>query len=611
VVGLKVFVSVFFLLALGSMRCLELFAQTSGSASTASAEFPHIQYEVQCNTAKAASVLDAVSIAGRICAEPKAIAHAFACNIRQKGTVVTFLFPLHTISSAADASFCAIRHHETDFLELVQMFHPLALHEGRIYVPLEEFLRLLHETGVYSVEQDNALISLQSEQSEQTEQPATIERTIEKTTDKTSKTTTFIAPNDNSPTNQTTTPNPAGTPQSSTKFDKPTRNRYILPDDLKRRGLDTPPRLNYQPQSAKTLRSVQTLLVNILASRIKTYLSNINKRVCATVEGENVGTSLVQAKKQPQSVKPSASATKQMPKKTVPIKTTSDNDFSSAKRKWALDVIVLDAGHGGKDGGTLGFGKTKEKDVALGIVKKLGIFIKKEMPGTKVVFTRTDDTFVELERRGQIANENGGKLFVSIHCNSTPKKPSKANGFEVYILRPGRNEDAARIAEVENSVIKLEDDPKRYKPLTDEQFIIVSMAQSSFVKYSDLAAAMITAEVKKLKDVGVRGVNQAGFIVLVGASMPNMLIETGFLSNKKEEKFLKSAVGQTKLALAICRAIKAYRTRYEEQIRGVAAVSSEKKQAPAAQKTPTKPAPVKKVLGKKSSTTSTNTPTKK
>lgn len=231
---------------------------------------------------------------------------------------------------------------------------------------------------------------------------------------------------------------------------------------------------------------------------------------------------------------------------------------------------MLDAGHGGKDAGTIGVAKTKEKDVALAVVKKLGVLLKKELPGTKVVYTRTDDTFVELDRRGQIANENGGKLFVSIHCNATPKKPSPANGFEIYILRPGRNEDAVRIAEVENSVIKLEDDPKRYKPLTDEQFIVVSMAQSSFVKYSDMAAAMITAEVKKMRELGVRGVNQAGFLVLVGASMPNMLIETGFLSNKKEEKFLKSAAGQNKLALAICRAIKAFRVRYEAQIRGIA-----------------------------------------
>ncbi|TAE31916.1 MAG: N-acetylmuramoyl-L-alanine amidase [Candidatus Kapaibacterium sp.] len=249
---------------------------------------------------------------------------------------------------------------------------------------------------------------------------------------------------------------------------------------------------------------------------------------------------------------------------------SGDNDFRSAKKKWALDVIVLDAGHGGKDAGTIGVAKTKEKDVALAVVKKLGVLLKKELPGTKVVYTRTDDTFVELDRRGQIANENGGKLFVSIHCNATPKKPSPANGFEIYILRPGRNEDAVRIAEVENSVIKLEDDPKRYKPLTDEQFIVVSMAQSSFVKYSDMAAAMITAEVKKMRELGVRGVNQAGFLVLVGASMPNMLIETGFLSNKKEEKFLKSAAGQNKLALAICRAIKAFRVRYEAQIRGIA-----------------------------------------
>jgi N-acetylmuramoyl-L-alanine amidase len=275
------------------------------------------------------------------------------------------------------------------------------------------------------------------------------------------------------------------------------------------------------------------------------------------------------------------------PAKQPPVKQPSaqlPTQQQAVEKKWALDVIVLDAGHGGKDAGAIGIGGTKEKDVTLGVVKKLGALLEEQLPGTKIVYTRKDDSFVELDRRGQIANENGGKLFISIHCNSTPKKPSDANGFEVYILRPGRNEDAVRVAEMENSVIALEKNPKRYQPLTDEQFIVVSMAQSSFVKYSDMAAAMITAEVKKIKELGVRGVNQAGFLVLVGASMPNMLIEIGFLSNKKEEQFLKSYRGQMLIAKAIARAVKAYRIRYEAQIQAQTPVPK----APAANTT-TKP----------------------
>ncbi len=107
------------------------------------------------------------------------------------------------------------------------------------------------------------------------------------------------------------------------------------------------------------------------------------------------------------------------------------------------------------------------------------------MKDVKVVYTRKTDKFVELYKRGQIANENDGKLFISIHCNSTPKKPTNASGFEVYLLRPGRTKEAISIAERENSVIQYEDNPGRYKALTDENFILVSMAQSSYMKYSE------------------------------------------------------------------------------------------------------------------------------
>ena len=113
--------------------------------------------------------------------------------------------------------------------------------------------------------------------------------------------------------------------------------------------------------------------------------------------------------------------------------------------KWDFDVVVIDAGHGGKDPGAIGIDKLKEKDVTLAIALKLGEIFKKEMPDVKVVYTRSNDTFVDLYKRGKIANENSGKLFISIHCNSTKKKPSDASGAEVYLLRPGRTEEAIEI----------------------------------------------------------------------------------------------------------------------------------------------------------------------
>ncbi|MCW8805113.1 MAG: N-acetylmuramoyl-L-alanine amidase, partial [Ignavibacteriaceae bacterium] len=153
--------------------------------------------------------------------------------------------------------------------------------------------------------------------------------------------------------------------------------------------------------------------------------------------------------------------------------------------KWNFDVVVIDAGHGGKDPGAIGISNLKEKDVTLAIALKLGEIFKKEMPDVKVVYTRNNDTFIDLYKRGKIANEKNGKLFLSIHCNSTKKKPSDASGAEVYLLRPGRTEEAIEIAETENSVIKYEDNPQRYEKLTDENFILVSMAHSAYMKYSE------------------------------------------------------------------------------------------------------------------------------
>jgi N-acetylmuramoyl-L-alanine amidase len=236
------------------------------------------------------------------------------------------------------------------------------------------------------------------------------------------------------------------------------------------------------------------------------------------------------------------------------------------KEKWNFNVLVIDAGHGGKDSGTLGVDGVCEKDVNLAVALKLGNYIQQQMKDVKVVYTRKTDKFIELYRRGQIANEAGGKLFISIHCNATPQKPSNANGFEVYLLRPGRTKEAISIASRENSVIKYEDNPARYQKLTDENFILVSMAQSSYMRYSEKFADLLNNEVGKDNSIEPRGVKQAGFYVLVGASMPGVLIETGFLSNKKDEYFLRSPKGQAKIAESIFAAIKKFKEMYDQNI---------------------------------------------
>jgi N-acetylmuramoyl-L-alanine amidase len=236
------------------------------------------------------------------------------------------------------------------------------------------------------------------------------------------------------------------------------------------------------------------------------------------------------------------------------------------KDKWDFDVIVIDAGHGGKDAGAIGINGVREKDVNLGVALKLGKLLEKNMKDVKVVYTRSNDTFIELYKRGKIANENGGKLFISIHCNSTPKKPTDASGFEVYLLRPGRTKEAIQIAARENGVIQYEDNPKRYQRLTDENFILVSMAHSSYMKYSEKFSDFLNKEFSNGLDESSRGIKQAGFYVLVGASMPSVLIETGFLSNPGDAAFLKSDKGQSRIAESVLKAIQNYREYYQQFI---------------------------------------------
>lgn len=243
---------------------------------------------------------------------------------------------------------------------------------------------------------------------------------------------------------------------------------------------------------------------------------------------------------------------------------TNNNDKIAKSARWNFDVVVIDAGHGGKDNGATGVNGIKEKDVNIAVALKLGKLIESELKDVKVVYTRMTDKFIELYKRGKIANDNDGKLFISIHCNSTKNKKSDASGFEVYLLRPGKTQDAIEIAEMENAVIQYEADPKRYQKLTDENFILVSMAHSSYLKYSEKFAELLHNQFSNEFEYPSRGVKQAGFYVLVGASMPSVLVETGFLSNKRDAGYLKSKKGQEEIALAIFKAIKGYKAYYEK-----------------------------------------------
>ncbi len=257
------------------------------------------------------------------------------------------------------------------------------------------------------------------------------------------------------------------------------------------------------------------------------------------------------------------------PKKTEKIEEPEDvipRHQTGSRGKWSLDVIVIDAGHGGKDVGAEGVNGTFEKDVTLAIAKLIRARLAEIMPSTKVVMTRDSDVFIELFRRTQIANDAGGKLFLSIHCNSMPMKPHPAHGCETYILRPGRNDDAARVASRENASVKFEQSQRRYEGMTEDQIIVATIAQRSFVRLSESFAAAIQSEVNDDTPLADRGVSQAGFFVLVGAAMPNVLIETGFLSNRSDAEYLASQKGQAAIAGSIASAIRSYAASYQRSL---------------------------------------------
>jgi len=232
---------------------------------------------------------------------------------------------------------------------------------------------------------------------------------------------------------------------------------------------------------------------------------------------------------------------------------TSSMDLKQEKKKWKFDTIIIDPGHGGKDPGAIGYRGTKEKDIVLDVSKRLAKKIEKNSK-TKVILTRNEDTFVRLQDRTKLANTNQGDLFISIHANSLESR--RAYGFETYILRPGRNKDAISVALRENAVIELEE--SELMELTDEQLIQATIAQSGFVQYSEQFAALVQEEIGKRVQSKDLGVKQAGFYVLMGASMPNVLIELGFVSNPNEEKKLNSSSYRDMLATSIYYAILKY-----------------------------------------------------
>lgn len=231
--------------------------------------------------------------------------------------------------------------------------------------------------------------------------------------------------------------------------------------------------------------------------------------------------------------------------------------------KWKIDVIVIDPGHGGKDPGALGRRGLYEKHAVLAIAKEIRAELQKRLD-TKVIMTRDRDTFVPLQERTKIANQSGGKLFISIHADSNPSR--RLRGHTVYFMGSAKTEEARRVAQFENSVISYEDSQQKYEGLSDAAFILAANAQNSYNIESQDFGAIVEKEIEKVANSQSQGVRQAGFFVLYGASMPNILIETAFISNTEDERRLKDNSFQKTLARAICNSVIEFKNRYESEI---------------------------------------------
>lgn len=228
-------------------------------------------------------------------------------------------------------------------------------------------------------------------------------------------------------------------------------------------------------------------------------------------------------------------------------------------------TVVIDPGHGGHDPGMRGKlpngARVNESSIALAVSLKLADELKKR--GVNVAMTRTKDVFIPLERRGQIANEQRGDLFLSIHVNAV--STTRARGFETYFLAAARTEDERRVEAMENKVVHFET-AAVVPPRDPLAFILNDMAQNEHLRESFDLASTVQSIVGPAHPGPDRGVKQADFVVLRSAFMPAVLIEIGFASNPTEAAWLTSASGQKLLAARIADATMEYLGKYERRV---------------------------------------------
>lgn len=239
---------------------------------------------------------------------------------------------------------------------------------------------------------------------------------------------------------------------------------------------------------------------------------------------------------------------------------------------WGKDfTVVIDAGHGGHDPGAVGR-ISKEKNINLNVALKVGNLIKKNCNDVKVIYTRTKDVFIPLDRRAEIANNAKADLFISIHTNSVAKNRT-VKGASTWTLGLAKSEANLEVAKRENSVILYENDYQTryagFNPNSSESYIIFEFMQDKYMEQSVHLASLVQKQFKRTCQRIDRGVHQAGFLVLKASAMPSILIELGFISTPEEERYLNSENGANTLAKGIYNAFLNYKREQELKLTGV------------------------------------------
>ncbi|MBX2842884.1 MAG: N-acetylmuramoyl-L-alanine amidase [Flammeovirgaceae bacterium] len=241
------------------------------------------------------------------------------------------------------------------------------------------------------------------------------------------------------------------------------------------------------------------------------------------------------------------------------------NTFGWQEPPHKISKVVIDAGHGGFDPGCHGV-LSQEKEVTLMVAKELGKLINTFHEDVEVIFTRDKDNYITLNERAKIANNVGADLFISIHCNAHPKK--HIFGAETYVMGLSSSDENLSVAMRENAVILKEEGYEEnydgFDPNSPVSYIMMANYQNAFQDISLHFASKIqnqfTEEIKRTD----RGVKQAGFWVLAKTTMPSVLVEIGFLSNKEEEKYINSEVGKAEITTTLYKAFRNFKMEYEK-----------------------------------------------